>query len=436
MYFDTNVRPAEIPAFLHSFTEITGLAAWQKREKDFAHQVHHNPLIEAYLDSYFGIERSMIYVRRYRKNTGRIPDVMNTPSTKLAALYTFAIGITRIFRQLPKSGQDALRKKITGALDDEVGLSPLAFEIRTVAHFMAAGFDVEFHDLCEGGGYDFLVRKADIEMEVECKSVSGDVGHRVHVRRQYQLAPFISGPMHTTRKDGAVKVLIVTLPDRLYPNHEFMRAIGARISEALSKFQSVSEGAPCAVSYHELPIAGSPFDCASPPRISENEVIDYCNRMIGDEIGHTIMTFSPRRSATVIALRSAKPNSFLKYVYRDLKEAASKQLSGTKPGVICVEFRNLTSTQLREIAAAPAQSGEPTGIQLMNAQFFKGGARNHVHTLAYVAPGSFVRSVSHRPDLQTPGIIQDTTVSEDAISYFFENKNHPNFADRRYRAFR
>jgi hypothetical protein len=50
-----------------------------------------------------------------------------------------------------------------GALDDEVGLSPLAFEMRTVAHFVAAGFDVEFHDLCEGGGFDFLVRKAEIQ---------------------------------------------------------------------------------------------------------------------------------------------------------------------------------------------------------------------------------------------------------------------------------
>jgi hypothetical protein len=436
VYFDTNVRPAEIASFLHCLTEITGAEAWQKRAKDFAHQVHDNPLIEGYLDSYFGIERAMIYVRRYKKNTGRIPDIINTPTGNITALYTFAAAVARIFRKLPKSGQDALRKKMTGALDDEVGLSPLAFEMRTVVHFMAAGFDVEFHDLCEGGGYDFLVRKAGIEMEVECKSVSGDLGHRVHVRRQYQLAPYISGPMHTTRKDGIVKVLVVTLPERLYPNHEFMVAVGARIGEALSKFQSVTEGEPCAVAYHELPIAGSPFDCESPPRINENDVIDYCNRMIGDEIGHSIMTFNPRRSATVIALRSAKPNSFLDYVYRNLKEAASKQLSGTKPGIICVQFRNMTSTQLRGIAAAPTQSGKPNGVQLMTAKFFHGGARDHVHTLAYVAPGSFVRSVSRRQDVDTPGIIQDTTISEDAISYFFENKNHPKFADRRYHAFR
>src|SRR5260370_5013684 len=117
--------------------------------------------------------------------------------------------------------------------------------------------------------------------------------------------------MYSTRKDGIVKVLVVTLPDRLHASREFMVAVGARIAEALSKSHSVIEGGPCAVSYHELPIAGSPFDCKSPPRIKENDVIDYCRKTIGDEIGHSIMTFSPQKSATVIALRSAKANTFL-----------------------------------------------------------------------------------------------------------------------------
>jgi hypothetical protein len=176
MHFDVNIRPAEIRASLHCLTEITGAAAWQKRENDFAHQVRDNPLMAEYLDSHFRIERSMFDVKRYKQNTGRIPNIINTPSANTATLYNFAAVVSRVFRQLPMCGQDALRQKLKGALDDEVGLSPLAFEMRTVAHFVASGFDVEFHDLGEGGGFDFLVSKAEIEIEVECKSVSGDVG--------------------------------------------------------------------------------------------------------------------------------------------------------------------------------------------------------------------------------------------------------------------
>jgi hypothetical protein len=320
-----------------------------------------------------------------------------------------------------------------GALDDEVGLSPIVFEMRTVAHFMAAGFDVEFRDLCEGGGCDFLVRKAEVEIEVECKSVSGDLGHRVHLRRQYQLGPYISPLMQTTKRDGRVRVFVVTLPDRLHGNREFMAAVGTLIVEALSKSRDVAGAEPCSVTYRELSITGSPFDCERSARINESDVIDYCNRVIGDEIGHTIMTFAPRRSATVIALRSAKPNTFLQGLYRNLREAASKQLSRTRPGIICVQL-HVTSTQLREIAANSPQVGKPSGIQLMTAKFFDSHERNHVHTVAYTAPGNFVQRQTL--NLDTQGIIKTTKIGEDAVSYFFINKGHQKVSDPRYEVFK
>jgi hypothetical protein len=154
--------------------------------------------------------------------------------------------------------------------------------------------------------------------------------------------------------------------------------------------------------------------------------------MIGDEIGHTIMTFSPRQSATIIAVRSVQANRHLRGVYRSLREAAH-QLSGSRPGVICVQFRNMTSEELRELAAISTQSGEPTGIELMTAKFFDSSARDHVHTVAYVAPGRFVQRQSLT--LDTQGMMQTTTVGEDAASYVFRNKKHPDVSDQRYVVF-
>ena len=128
----------------------------------------------------------MIYVGQYHRNTGgRIPEINSTPLFDFGALYSFVALTARVFPRLPEPAQNPLKGRISGALKDNVGLSPLAFEMRTVAHLMARGFDVEFHDLCEGGGYDFLATDGDIVFEVECKSVSGDVGHRVHTTRQY-----------------------------------------------------------------------------------------------------------------------------------------------------------------------------------------------------------------------------------------------------------
>jgi hypothetical protein len=239
--------------------------------------------------------------------------------------------------------------------------------------------------------------------------------------------------MKKAGKSGIVQLLVVTVPDRLHGKTEFMSAVAARIAEALDEFRDVTNGDPCTVSYHELPIVGSPFDCASPPHIREQDVIDYCNRMIGDEVGHTIMTFTPRQSATVIAVRSMRPNRPLMAVYHYLTEAARQLSGGSRPGVICVQFRNMTSGELRDLAASPARSGEPTGIQLMTAKFFDSSARDHVHTVAYVAPGSFLRHQSLT--LDTQGMIQTTRYSEDAASYVFTNKKHPTVNDARYKVF-
>jgi hypothetical protein len=191
-------------------------------------------MIDRYLDHYFPLERAMIYARQYNRNTGgRIPQINSTPLFDLGALYSFVALTARVFPRLPEPAQNLLKSRIAGALKDNVGLSPLAFEMRTVAHLMARGFDVEFHDLCEGGGYDFLAKDGDIAFEVQCKSVSGDVGHRVHTHRQYQLIPYILDKMHKTQKSGVVQLLVATVPNRLHGKREFMSSVAAAIGQAL-----------------------------------------------------------------------------------------------------------------------------------------------------------------------------------------------------------
>jgi hypothetical protein len=131
-----------------------------------------------------------------------VPGITATSVVDLGALYSFAALTARVFAGLPEHGQKVLRRRFAGALKDNAGLSPLAFEMRTVAHLMARGFHVEFHDLCEGGGYDFFATDGEIAFEVECKSVSGDLGHRVHLQRRYQLIRFGLHKMQRSEKSG------------------------------------------------------------------------------------------------------------------------------------------------------------------------------------------------------------------------------------------
>jgi hypothetical protein len=242
----------------------------------------------------------------------------------MGALYSFAAMLTRVYRRLPPSAQHALERKMVGALKDNVGLAPIVFELRTAAHFMRAGFEVDFHDLCGSGRYDFLVRRADIEMEVECKSVSGDLGRKVHLFRQYQLGRELFRLMRSGAKQGTVRLAVATVPDRLFGEHKFMQDVARAVGAALDSAASVAEAAPCTVDYYEFPIESSPFDCPSPPQIGEEDVVAYCSRVMGYSVGPLLMVFAPKHNATIVAIRSSKPDEFLMGVYRKSEGGSQK----------------------------------------------------------------------------------------------------------------
>jgi len=178
---------------------------------------------------------------------------------------------------------------------------------------------------------------------------------------------------------------------------------------------------------------GSPFDRPSPSRITEMEVSRYVEEAMSQEIAYNMVMFSLRRSAVIIGLRSLKPDRFLTFLYRNLREAAGSQFSKSRPGIICVQLRNMTNAQLRDVAEEPGKTLKPTGVQLMTAKFFDSPDRSHIHTVAYLAPGEFASQQSYRSDAD--GLIRDTITSEDAQSYTFVNKANSQAENSKYRVF-
>jgi hypothetical protein len=122
-----------------------------------------------------GLELAFEEVHRYQRSTGRCPWPPRTSDEY--RLYSFLAGAVRIQSVLGEAG----RKRFTGAfragLEKEFGLGPLAFEVKVAFHLMSRGFDVNFHDLEIGGGYDFMAISGGTQVEVECKHVSRFLPH-------------------------------------------------------------------------------------------------------------------------------------------------------------------------------------------------------------------------------------------------------------------
>jgi hypothetical protein len=424
MLLDPAVSIADVPGYIRFLIQLAGASAWEERERDFSQQIRENPPFENYVNERFAIERAMATVLRYRRNTRRYP----AASADIGRLYALAAMVARVYPRLSAAAQKTLAGRIAGGLNDDVGLASVAFEMKTACHFMSHGFDVEFHDLEQGGGYDFLARRDTTEVGIECKTVSGDLGRKIHLRRQYQLSQKLYPVMGATSSQGVGRLVIATFPDRLGGDHDMMNSIATQISAALSGTAAGQDDSLCSIDSHSFEIANSPFSVGDPHQLTEDNVIEFFRREFAREVRQTVVLFRPGESATIVALQSAKPDKFLEGVYRQLKEG-TRQLSDTRAGVLCVQFLALTGAQLRDVADYPAQTGQPSALQAMTAKFFDSPNRNQVHTVAYTAPGTFDRHTYRTVDR----VIRD--IAEDAPSYCFTNKNHPNVDDSNYRFF-
>jgi hypothetical protein len=85
---------------------------------------------------------------------------------------------------------------------------------------MSRGFDVDFHDLEDGGGYDFLAESGGSKLEVECKYISADTGRKIHRRKLYELGGTLAPIMSHAVEDKQGGIHLVDIPDQLYGSKE------------------------------------------------------------------------------------------------------------------------------------------------------------------------------------------------------------------------
>ena len=109
---------------------------------------------------------------------GGVPIDISDP--QVYALMSFVAPVVMLHEQLNSTAKVRIAGMLRDGLNTDRGLLPFKTEIDTATHLMQKGFDLEFPDLEGKAGFDFLARHEDMEVEVECKAVSGDVGRKVH----------------------------------------------------------------------------------------------------------------------------------------------------------------------------------------------------------------------------------------------------------------
>lgn len=422
MRFPIDVHDTEVPQLLDGLTQITGIEPWKRRFEWLQREAAGNPLMEEWLRERCSIEWTFSEVLRSQPLMPRRPfRVENMAQYELVA---FAAGTVRSYERLSERGRRRLRGVLLDGLKEDKGLSSVQHEITTAVHLMSRGFDVEFHDMEHGGGFDFVARKQGIEIEVECKMFSADLGRKIHRRRSATLCKALESVLAQTYGSASAGMIVtVTIPDRLTPSPEQHGGIEQTLRAGLLSGDALTRTEHCEVRVLDFAIDTSPFNRA-PEELSHKAVQHFVWERTGRSNSTLIIVFSPGRRAIVLSLDSQKSDDVLKGMRHQLREAAKGQFTKTRPAFLAVQLHDLTAAQLADLAQSDSPwRSNATGLQVMTSDFLQSPSRAHIHSVIY-------RSHSTLSDDRQHGQKRG-----DGLAYVIKNGYHPRHKDPQYSIF-
>jgi hypothetical protein len=369
MRISTDVRPKDFEPAVDWVSRLIG-ADLNRRVANFEKQEGRNPLLATHFRTTFAVEFALAELRKYRRNTGRLPK-----NDEYHHLYSFLIPAHRIHAALPPDARKQFEGRLLDAMNGAYGARPLAYEISIAAHLMHKGWDVEFMDYSGAARFDFLARRGTVEVEVECKSTSGDTGRKIHRQEVRRLADLLLPITEKLADVAGCHRILVTIPDRLGKSNETLSDIASVVASAAHQKGSAS---------NDVAHAEYTFDSiATWPQLGRDpEARSFFENRFG--ISNANLLFYGRENFSVVAvmIRSAKADAVVDAIANAAKEA-SDQCSGVRPALIAVHLIDeISRPQLQAILTTP------NGLHAIAHAVFRGENRRHVDSIAFTVPQS------------------------------------------------
>jgi len=373
MRINTDARPKDFEPAVDWISGLIGTAL-DKRIAGFEAQERKNPLLATHFRETFALEFALANARKYRRSTGRLPK-----GDEYTLLYGFLVTAHRIHAALPPAVRTPFEGRLWDAVNGAYGARPFAYEISIATHLMHKGWDVEFVDYSGAARFDLLAGKGTVEIEVECKSTSGDTGRKIHRQEVNRLADLLLPTTERLAEMAGCHRILVTIPDRLGKSNEALSGIASVVASAAQQKSSVS---------NDLAHVEYTFDdIAMWPQLERDpDMKSFFEGRFGFQNANLMFHGRENFSVVAVMIRSAKADSVVDAIAEAAKEAAD-QCSGTRPGLIALHLIDkISRPELQRMLTTP------NGLHAVAHAVFRGGKRQHVDSIAFTVPQSI------RPD--------------------------------------
>lgn len=367
MLIRTEATPRDVELAFHWIGGLIG-AELDKRVAAFERQERSNPLLGNHFREHFALEFALAEARKYRRNTGRLPK----GSAGYDDLYGFLVPTHRIHAALPAEVRRAFEGRLFGALNGAHGIRPFAYEISIATHLMQRRWDVTFADYTGVDRFDLLARRGDIEVELECKSTSGDTGRKVHRQEVHRLADLILPTTQRLADHPGCHLLRITVPGRLGKSTAELAAIASAVGTAIQQGSVAID--VCHVEYQVTDLTSWPD-----PR-HDAEFRTFFERQLGVTNANLLLHGRPGISVVAVAIASQQADTVVDAIASQAKEAAD-QCSGTRPALIALHLIDpVGEPQLEELLRTS------NGTHRIAAAVFNGANRLHVDSIMFTVP--------------------------------------------------
>ncbi len=407
----TELSTAQIPYIYCEFADLIGADHWHKRVKKIKEEVRGFPFLAEHLADENEIAFQLEGLRKLQERygfAGYWPDV----GRHFYSAAALAIQVVSMAKRLDARMRQRLVRRVHGALKNPDDMRGMRLELSIATHYARRCHAIVWPEMEGGGTFDLLLPDMGTSgLEVECKSISGAKGYAVNKREALTFFHHVSRqlqPMVKTLRTGVG--VVVTVPDRLPATERDRAALAADVARQVRAAQSAAlrNGAHIRlVEFDASRLSGLPDG------MLETVARSALEEATGTRNRHTMAMGRKADGAIVVAVQSNRDDTFLQATFEVLGDAARRQLTGQRAGLLIAGLHGLEADQLLSVAGQDNNPSEPpTALALHVSDFLSSPARSHLIGLGFLSRGAM------RP-------VADGVVDSGGVSYHFPCPQSP-----------
>jgi hypothetical protein len=274
---------------------------------------------------------------------------------------------TQVVQTVVATMPGPLKARFATALGSRENAPAALFEISVAHQFLKLGYSLTW---CEDDGTpmpEFIAMKGSLSFEVECKQISFDTGRHIARADFCQLADQLEPKLRKLQFMGRVEI---TLNDRLSGKPQDREQIANDIAKAAGAGASGEINFAWGSAVMQL----QPHD----QRAIDFPALELAERESKPLHAQMLVTADnldgPAANPLTISAQSRHADDVLTAAYSTLSVAARRQLSGARPGVLCLFLPEITDYE--SLKDAPA-------FRKLVDDLFDSNSRSHVAAVVF-----------------------------------------------------